>query len=377
MTLEPDAAPSPAETPAQTESDQEGSAQEAEPTPTEAPTESTPAETTPTDTTPTVTAPTDEKPAEDPAGCTSSATADAAPAGDAATEEAPESACPPTDDETPASCTSDTSASGTSDGATPTGSCAALTESAPTTPAKPAPTMVVVPPASTSAPAAAPTGPTVMVLAVAPATEASAAAHSDADQAPLDKPVAVVALPNGLPPTEDRQIQLGGAATDEEWLGAVRALSPLPTLPQSARGCVQPDGLVPLSNACMTTRARAGPLLAMRLEVWPSIPTTAAEINEAARNVARARDNRPARAAKKMSTPPTVERAPVSQQQRGPWVSRGAGGGSAPGSVVLRLFALVALAALPFALPRGFRVALRRSLVPTGELGLSLPERPG
>ena len=115
----------------------------------------------------------------------------------------------------------------------------------------------------------------------------------------------------------------------------------------------------------------------MRLEVWPSIPTTAAEINEAARNVARAHDRRPARAAKKTSTAPTVERAPVSQQQRGPWVSRGVGGGSAPGSVVLRIFALAALVALPFALPRGFRVALRRSLVPTGELGLSLPERPG
>ena len=128
----------------------------------------------------------------------------------------------------------------------------------------------------------------------------------------------------------------------------------------------------------MTARARAGPLLAMRLEVWPTIPTSAAEINQAARDVARAHDRQPARAVKKTSKPPTLEQASVSQQQQqGPWVSRGVGGGSAAGSVVLRLFALAALAALPFALPRGFRVALRRSLVPTGELGLSLPERPG
>ena len=383
VALEPEKAPEPAETPAPADSSPGGSTQEAPSsgTPAADPAETEPAETEPADTTPAETEPSDEEPAEgDPAGCTSPPTEDDNPATDAATDgaAADASACPATDDETPASCTGETSASGTSDGATPT-ACAAPTESAPTAPTKPAQTTVVVPatPPSTPAPAA-PTGPTVLVLVVNAAAADTAAATSD-DTAPAapEKPVALVALPSALPPTRERQIRLEGAASDKAWLGAVRALSPLRTIPHSARGCIQPNGLVPLSNACMTARARAGPLLAMRLEVWPTIPTSAAEINQAARDVARAHDRHPARAVKKTSKPPTLERAPVSRQQHGPWVTRGVGGGSAAGSVVLRIFALAALVALPFALPRGFRVALRRSLVPTGELGLSLPERPG
>ena len=140
---------------------------------------------------------------------------------------------------------------------------------------------------------------------------------------------------------------------------------------------MQPNGLVPLSRACRTARARAGPLLAMRLRDWPTIPTNAAEINRAARDVARAHDRRPARATKKVSKPPTVERAPLRQQQRGLLGTRGTGSGSTAGSATLRLFALAALVAVPFARPRGLRVTRRSSLVPTGELGLSLPERPG
>ena len=220
-----------------------------------------------------------------------------------------------------------------------------------------------------------------MVLTVTPAAAdqpaASNAASEVDDTAPLDKPAAIVALPKATPPENRGPIRLADPRTNEEFLVAVRALSPSPTIPHIVRRCVQPGGLVPLSRACMTTRARAGPLLAMRLNKWPTVLTSAAEINEAAREVARAHDRRPARAVKKASKPPTLERAPLREQQHGPWASRGGAGSSAPGSVTLRIFALAAMAAVPFALPRGFRVAPRSSLVPTGELGVSLPERPG
>jgi predicted alpha/beta-hydrolase family hydrolase len=115
----------------------------------------------------------------------------------------------------------------------------------------------------------------------------------------------------------------------------------------------------------------------MRLEVWPTVPQTAAEFNEAARQSARERDRRPARV-KKETKPPTLKQAaPVRKQLRGPWASGGSAGGPAAGSVTSRVFALAVMAAIPFALPRAFRATPRASLVPTGELGVSLPERPG
>ena len=189
--------------------------------------------------------------------------------------------------------------------------------------------------------------------------------------------MAILASPKSSLPTRQKPIRLEAGRAEEEWLGAVRALSPSRTIPASVRRCVRPNGLVPLSRECITARARAGPLLAMRLKVWPSVPTSATEFNEVAREIARARDRRPAREVKR-SAPPTLERAtPVRRDQRGPWASAGSAGGSAAASATPRLFALAATVAVPFPLPRVSRVAPRSSLVPTGELGVSLPERPG
>jgi hypothetical protein len=116
----------------------------------------------------------------------------------------------------------------------------------------------------------------------------------------------------------------------------------------------------------------------MRLQLWPRIPTTATEMNQAARDVARARDRRPARASTSESKPPTIEQAaPARKQDRGPWASGGSAGGSSTASGTHRIFALALVALLPLTRPRAFRVAPGSSLVPTGELGLSLPERPG
>jgi len=115
------------------------------------------------------------------------------------------------------------------------------------------------------------------------------------------------------------------------------------------------------------------------MQLWPRVPTTAAAINEAARNVARERDRHPVRVPKVQPKEPTIERAaPTRSHDRVPWASGGgSAGGSTTGSGTLRVFALAAMTALPFALPRAFRAPMCSSLVPTGELGLSLPERPG
>jgi hypothetical protein len=119
-------------------------------------------------------------------------------------------------------------------------------------------------------------------------------------------------------------------------------------------------------------------VLALRLDEWRSMPSTAAATGEAAERIAHERRHRHARAAKKNSKPPTLERrAPAREQQRSPWASSGSAGGSAGGSATLRVFALAALTTAPFALPRGLRVAPRSSLVPAGVLGVSPPERPG
>jgi len=105
---------------------------------------------------------------------------------------------------------------------------------------------------------------------------------------------------------------------------------------------------------------------------------SAAQISEAARNVAREHDRHPVRAAKSTPPAPTIERAaPAPTHDRGLWASGNPAGGSPAGSGTLRIFALATMTTLPFALPRTFRAPMRSSLVPTGELGLSLPERPG
>jgi len=110
------------------------------------------------------------------------------------------------------------------------------------------------------------------------------------------------------------------------------------------------------------------------------MPSSAAKISEAARNVAREHDRHPVRAARSTPTAPApkIERAaPTPTHDRGFWASGDPAGGALAGSGTLRILALATLTTLPFALPRTFRVPMRSSLVPTGELGLSLPERPG
>jgi len=108
------------------------------------------------------------------------------------------------------------------------------------------------------------------------------------------------------------------------------------------------------------------------------MPSSAAKISEAARNVAREHDRHPVRAARSTPTAPKIERAaPTPTHDRGFWASGDPAGGALAGSGTLRILALATLTTLPFALPRTFRVPMRSSLVPTGELGLSLPERPG
>ncbi|MBA2460479.1 MAG: hypothetical protein H0V45_01715, partial [Actinobacteria bacterium] len=124
---------------------------------------------------------------------------------------------------------------------------------------------------------------------------------------------------------------------------------------------------------------RAAGVLVTTLRLWPRMPTTAAAMNEVARNTAREHDRHPARAPKTVSKPPTIERAtPTPTQNQGPWASGGgSAGGSATGSGTLRIFALATMAVLPFARPRALRAPMRSSIVPTGELGLSPAERPG
>jgi len=115
-----------------------------------------------------------------------------------------------------------------------------------------------------------------------------------------------------------------------------------------------------------------------KLRLWPSVPKTAAAMNEIARDVARERDRHPARAPKAAPKAATIARAaPARKQLDGAGVSSGSTGGSSSGAASHRIFAVAATAVLPFALPRVLRAAPHSSLAPTGELGLSLPDRPG
>ena len=283
--------------------------------------------------------------------------------------------------------------------ATSAPACAETTAPQPSEQPAPAPTPVAATAQATPAASAAPpeTTPTIIiVVASTPTPEAPAIVQAAAPAVP--DAAAATALPVAHLPVA-QVAEADAVAFDPVALGSATSATTGLSVPNDGRiaaqrpaaggkvavrktvavrklaSCARPSARVPSSLSC--ARLRIAAVAAARLNPWPSIRGSAVELGEAARNVARERDRHPVRAKSKHEAP-TIERAmPIDRTSDGPWASRGSAGGSSAGSVKLRVFALATMILLPFTLPRALRARIHASLVPTGELRFSLPERPG